>query len=181
VRARAGTPPPGHGRRGDYWHGPDEIDRRSAYAEEFLPRAAELQANGDDTDRRIRALYAEYCADVGADPDGMRYASGWRPGTVNEATKNSATLSPHLTADAGDVECDRNGGFAWWCWKNTSRLEAHGLYMEHPSATVIRARLEKRQPWCHLQRVPPKSHKRVYWPDGRSPEEWAKYGGTEEA
>lgn len=167
--------------RGSYWFGPDAVDRRSAYAEEFLPRAAELQANGDDTDRRIRALYAEYCAETGADPAAMRYSSGWRPTAVNEATRNSAKLSTHGDADAGDVACGQAGGFAWWCWKNTARLEHHGLYMEHPAATVLRARAEKREPWCHLQRVPPKSHKRVYWPDGRSPEEWAKYEGFEEA
>ncbi len=165
--------------RGSYWHGPDAVDRRSAYAEDFRP---EYQVNGEDTDRRIRALYAEFCADGGKHrPEDMRYASGWRPKAVNEATRNSATLSTHLTADAGDVECDADGSFAWWCWKNTSRLEHHGLYMEHPVATVIRARVEKKRPWCHLQRVPPKSQKRVYWPDSRSPQEWAQYKMFEEA
>ncbi len=163
---------------GDYWFGPDAFDRRIVYAAEFN---SEIQENGEDTDRRIRALYAEYCAESGVDPSEMFYASGWRPLAVNEATKNSAIFSTHLRANAGDVECADDGGFAWWCFKNTSRISYHGLYMEHPAATVLRAKAEKRKPWCHLQRVPPKSGLVVYWPDGRSVEEWAKYKGLEEA
>lgn len=167
--------------KGTYWFGPDAVDRRIAYAAEFKARAAELQENGDDTDRRIRAVFAIYSAEIGGDPAQMKYSSGWRPGKVNEATKNSASHSSHLDANGGDVECNIDGDFAWWCYKNTWILERHGLWMEHPVATVVRARKEKRQPWCHLQRIAPKSNARVYWPDGKSPAEWAKYDGYEEA
>lgn len=158
----------------NYWHGPDEEDRRIKYAKAFKP---EYQANGDATQRLIAAIETPFRAETGIElPEG--FASGWRPPAVNEATTNAGKLSAHLTAEAGDRRDLPDGNFAWWCFANPHVLEAHGGYMEHPVATVIRAYntalVQKRAPtpWCHLTSRAPASHLRVYWPDGKAVAEW---------
>ena len=170
--------------RYDYWSGPDEQDRRERYAEEFTP---ELQANGDDVQRRIAAVEVAYLA-AGGTPLPEGYASGWRPRAVNDATANAGRASTHITAQAGDRRDTPDGEFAWWCMRNRWALEQHGLWMEHPAGTTLRAwRTAKVQgrvptPWCHLQSVPPGSHNRVYFPDTRAPTEWGAFlaaGGQE--
>jgi hypothetical protein len=156
-----------------YWHGPDDVDRRQKYAKEFT---AEIQANGDDTQRRIQAVYAHYCSRYYSNmAEAPRYSSGWRPRAVNEATSNAAKLSTHLLAQAGDVICDEDGSFAWWCYANQWVLEQHGLWMEHPVATVVRAWSTGGTPWCHLQTVPPRSGLRAYFPDTASVSQWQEF------
>lgn len=162
-----------NGEKGSYWNGPDIKDRRIEYAAEFKANPA-LQANGDDTDRRIRACYAYYCSRHGGDPAEMIYSSGWRPSTVNKSTPGAAPMSRHMSADAGDVECDKAGHFAWWCYRNQWKLEQLGLWMEHPIATVERAREQGKTPWCHLQRTPSRSGERCFMPDTPAVMEWAK-------
>lgn len=161
----------------DYWNGPDLEDRRVKYVKAFRP---EYQANGDDVQRRLGAVEVAFTADTGIVlPYG--YASGWRPPTVNEATANAGKLSTHLTANAGDKRDNVDGAFAWWCLRNPGVLEIHGLWLEHPVATVVRAwqrALEAGReptPWCHGQSVPPASHNRVYWPDAAAPTEWEAF------
>lgn len=163
--------------RWDFWNGPDELDRRVKYAKAFLP---EYQANGDDTQRRIGAVETAFRAETQIElPPG--YASGWRPAAVNDATANAGKLSNHLVANAGDKRDNVDGAFAWWCMRNTHVLESQGVWLEHPSATVLRAWklaiAERRDPtpWCHLQRTPPSSHARVYFPDARSGAEWEAF------
>ena len=170
----------------DYFNGPDEEDRRVAYAEEFTP---EHQANGDDVQRRIGAVIVAFQAETGVDlPPG--YASGWRSSTVNDATANAGKRSTHLTAQAGDKRDAPNGALNWWCLRNPHVLATHGLWMEHPAGTLLRAwqtaKVQGREPtpWCHLQSVPPASHNRVYFPDARAPTEWQAFlaaGGQEGA
>lgn len=161
----------------DYWNGPDTVDRRTAYAKVFLP---EYQANGDDAQRRINAVATAFYGETSlALPDG--YASGWRPPGVNEATSNAGKASRHLTAQAGDKRDTLDGAFAWWCLRTQWVLEVHGLYQEHPAATVLRswklAAAERRAPtpWAHLQSVPPGSGHRVYWPDANAEPEWEAF------
>lgn len=170
--------------RWDYWNGPDEKDRRVVYAKEFKP---EYQAAGDDLQRRISAAQTAFRAETNIELPGG-YASGWRPGKVNELTSNAAKLSTHLTAHAGDPRDTVDGSFAWWCKRNLHVLEVHALWMEDPVATVVRAWvLAKEQgreptPWSHLQSLPPRSNLRCYWPDEKAPEEWAAFlalGGVE--
>jgi hypothetical protein len=157
--------------KGDYWFGPDSVDRRVRYEKEFN---ATLQSNGEDTDRRIRAVHAYYLSlYCGNEP--LRYSSGWRPRSVNEVTANAGKTSTHLDANAGDVQCDEDGSFAWWCFWNLWILERHGLWMEHPVATVVRAWSTDKTPWCHLQRVPPRSGARVYYPDTASVSQWNEF------
>ena len=160
--------------RWDYWNGPDEADRRVKYARAFKQ---EYQDNGDDVQRRIAAVEVAFRAETGIElPCG--YASGWRPQIVNETTANAGKNSRHLTANAGDKRDSPDGEFAWWCTRNVGVLESHELWMEHPAATVVRAwKVARAQgrvptPWCHLQSVPPASHNRVYFPDGKALGEW---------
>lgn len=167
----------------DYWFGPDEEDRRIEYVDSFKP---EYQENGDDTQRRIEAVVVAFEADTGLKlPHG--YSSGWRPDVVNEATSNAGKQSKHLSANAGDKRDLPNGEYAWWCFRHPEVMEQHGLWMEHPVATVLRAYRTAREqdrtptPWCHQQRVPPGSGLRVYFPDTASVREWEEFtkaGGT---
>ena len=119
----------------DFWNGPDEADRRFKYAKSWRH---EYQQNGDEMQRRIGAVVVAFRAETQVElPSG--YASGWRPAAVNEATANSGKNSAHLTAEAGDKRDTPSGDFAWWCMRNETVLVQHGLYMEHPVATVVRA------------------------------------------
>lgn len=166
----------------DFWNGPDLEDRRIKYADEFKP---EYQENGDLVQRKIAAVVQAFLGETQiALPEG--YASGWRPAGVNEATSNAAQHSSHLIAAAGDKRDTPNGDFAWWCMRNPGVLEQHGLYMEHPVATVLRsyktAKAASRTPtpWCHLSTVAPHSHLRCYFPDLKAGPEWdafTKAGG----
>ncbi len=164
----------------DYWNGPDEEDRREKYAKSFLE---EYQDNGNDLQRRIRAVETAFRSETGVElPEG--YASGWRPAAVNDATANAGKKSTHLTANGGDKRDNADGEFSWWCLRNPHILEIHGLYQEHPIATVVRAwktaHAQGREPtpWCHLQSVPPASHNRVYFPDTASVGEWTAFQDT---
>jgi hypothetical protein len=42
-----------------------------------------------------------------------------------------------------------------WCLEHPEVLQEIGLWQEHPAAT---------KGWCHLQIVPPRSGKRVFFP-----------------
>lgn len=161
----------------DYWFGPDDVDRRVKYQRSFRP---EYQANGDDIDRRISAVVTAFKSETGIElPPG--YSSGWRPGEVNEITSNAAKRSTHLTANAGDKRDTIDGEFCWWCMRNEYRLVQHALWMEHPVATLLRAWARaiagKREPtpWCHLQSLPPSSHRRIYMPDVAAAPEWTAF------
>jgi hypothetical protein len=79
--------------------------------------------------------------------------SGWRPPEVNAAV-GGAKLSNHMTCHAIDLN-DDDGSLDAWCFTNLDKLEACGLYLEHPSKTPR---------WCHLQDVAPKSGRRVFMP-----------------
>lgn len=163
--------------RWDYWNGPDAVDRRVKYAKDFKP---EYQANGDDLQRRSSAVETAFRSETQIElPPG--WASGWRPGSINEATSNAGKLSNHLVANAGDRRDNVDGAYAWWCLRNPHVLEAQGVWMEHVCATVIRAwktaKAAQRTPtpWCHLQRTPPASHARIYFPDASSVKEWNEF------
>ena len=80
--------------------------------------------------------------------------SGWRPPAVNGNTPGAALKSKHMTGQAVDL-ADPDGDLDDWCLEHQDMLELYGLFLEHPSAT---------KGWCHLQSVPPKSQKRVFYP-----------------
>jgi hypothetical protein len=80
--------------------------------------------------------------------------SGWRPPAVNGNTPGAALKSKHMTGQAVDL-ADPDGDLDEWCLEHQDMLELHKLWLEHPSAT---------KGWCHLQSIPPKSGKRVFYP-----------------
>jgi hypothetical protein len=83
-----------------------------------------------------------------------RCTSGWRPAELNAKVPGAAKTSKHITGDAIDLE-DVDGKLKEWCVFNQDKLEALGLYMEHPEATPT---------WVHLQQLPPRSGNRIFRP-----------------
>src|SRR3990167_2219725 len=71
--------------------------------------------------------------------------SGWRPQGVNDATRNSATGSSHLTAEAVDLP-DLDRTLCEWAVDNLDILRDIGLWMEDPRWTPT---------WLHIQTKPP--------------------------
>lgn len=115
---------------------------------------------------------------------GTYVASGWRPPAVNDRTANSAKdASTHLTGRGIDLDDHLDRRLAVWCCKNLDVLKRLGLYMEDPRWTGGRERKPgegERDPWVHLQIVPPKSGRRVYVPSAtqaaNDPDFYRRYG-----
>jgi hypothetical protein len=81
--------------------------------------------------------------------------SGWRPPDVNAGTPGAALRSLHMQCKAIDL-FDPDGDLDDWCLANADTvLKDLGLWLEHPAAT---------KGWCHVQLVPPKSGRRVFYP-----------------
>jgi len=80
--------------------------------------------------------------------------SGWRPASVNGTTAGAAPRSKHMLCQACDLY-DPEGEIDGWLMENFPVLEKIGLWVEHPSAT---------KGWAHVQTVPPKSGRRVFYP-----------------
>ena len=131
----------------DYWMGRD-----SRYRGEL---SLVIQSNAQELVSRVNALTALM---VGVDfelaQNGSLVTSGWRPEAVNAVTPGAAPKSKHMLGQAIDLY-DPDGDIDEWCMANQQMLETFGLWLEHPSAT---------KGWCHLQSVPPKSLKRVFYP-----------------
>jgi hypothetical protein len=83
-----------------------------------------------------------------------RVNSGWRPHSINAAIAHASPRSRHLTCQAIDLG-DADGALDAWCMQHLDRLQALGLWLEHPDATPG---------WCHVQTVPPRSGRRVFMP-----------------
>lgn len=75
---------------------------------------------------------------------------GFRP----QACKIGAALSNHKQGLAVD-RYDPAGEIDGWCMNNLDQLEACGIWIEAPNATIG---------WSHWQCVPPKSGRRVFQP-----------------
>lgn len=123
----------------DYWMGRD-----STYADELTP---EVVANATVTVYRASQLLYAFGEE-------RAVTSGWRPKAVNTSTPGAALFSKHMTGQAVDL-ADPHGDLDEWCMSNPGLLAALELWQEHPSAT---------KGWCHVQIVPPKSGKRVFFP-----------------
>ena len=87
---------------------------------------------------------------------GNLIASGWRPPAYNATVAGAAPNSKHMTGQAIDVY-DPDGDLDDWLMTGEGQmaLTALGLWMEHPAAT---------KGWAHLQTVPPRSGRRVFYP-----------------
>lgn len=107
----------------------------------------ELLENAIDTVEKVNKLLDVFGSQ-------RKVTSGYRPASVNAAIPNAAKKSNHMLCKACDLE-DVDGKLDKWCMDNLHRLDEIGLWLEHPSATKT---------WCHIQTVPPKSGKRVFYP-----------------
>lgn len=140
----------------DYYMGRD-----SAYPADFTP---EIEHNVIALLGPVNLLLAWAYKDgvrPALDPhSGTHIASGWRPRSVNEATRNAAKGSKHITGQAIDLRDTGTRDLARWCLKNIEDVAELGLYMEDPQWTPT---------WVHLQNVPPGSHRRVFVPSSAAP------------
>lgn len=96
-------------------------------------------------------------------------ASGWRPAGVNSKTSNAADHSPHLLAMAVDLQDTwPKRDLARWCVAQSKAgglLERCGLWMEDPRWTCT----ENKDPWVHVQIIPPRSGNRIFIPSSATP------------
>lgn len=136
----------------DYWMGRDKL-----YP---LDLSTEIRKNAELTVDLINKLLAK-AAQAGVKlplhpQNKSHFSSGWRPPKVNGATPKAATRSHHIVARAGDIY-DPNGALDKWLMTEAGQhtLQELGLWMEHPSATPT---------WAHVQTMPPRSGKRVFYP-----------------
>ena len=124
----------------DYWMGRDK-KYPDSWSEVIERQAIDLL-------NRVNVLLTDFGQD-------RTVNSGWRPPEVNSSTPNAALKSKHMTGNAVDL-ADPDGDLDDWCSENDGeRLVTYGLWMESPAAT---------KGWCHLQNLPPKSGKRVFYP-----------------
>lgn len=136
----------------DYWMGRD--------AEHPLAMTPEIEHNAETTVRLVNELLAFAMAhEVKPHTNprtGSLVSSGWRPPAINAATPGAAFRSKHMTGQAVDL-FDPDGDLDEWLMSDAGQkaLVRIGLWMEHPSAT---------KGWCHLQTVPPRSLRRVFYP-----------------
>lgn len=125
----------------DYWMGRDK---------EFpLAMTPQIETNAIRTVSLVNALLARF-------GEGRKVNSGWRPPAVNAKIPNAALNSKHMTGQAIDL-ADPDGDLDEWLLTEAGQaaLTEIGLWMEHPAAT---------KGWCHLQTIPPKSGRRVFYP-----------------
>ena len=123
----------------NYWMG-----RNILYVTDLTP---EIMGNAAELLERVRKL-------LGAFGEVRAITSGWRPPSVNATTVGAATRSRHMSGQAVDL-ADPEGDLDEWCFENQEVLQHYGLWLEHPATT---------KNWTHLQSVPPKSGKRVFYP-----------------
>lgn len=126
----------------DYWMGRNETNK-----DDLTP---EIVANAKDLLQKVNALLA----DIGVTR--AKVNSGWRPPADNQKA-GGAKKSNHMTGNAIDLDDDDKRTLSD---KITDELlERHELWTEHPDATH-----GPKGTWCHLQRTPPGSGKRRFYP-----------------
>ena len=120
------------------------MGRDLTYQADLTP---EIEANALELIDRVNLLLASF-------GETRKVNSGWRPPALNAKTAGAAVKSKHMLGLAVDL-ADPDGDLDEWCLDNANELERLKLWQEHPAAT---------KNWCHLQSVPPKSGKRVFYP-----------------
>jgi len=131
----------------DYWMGRD-----SKYRSECT---GVIRANADDLLRKVNSLLALNGLKPENSPaTGSPITSGWRPPALNATVPGAAPRSKHMTGQAVDLY-DPEGELKDWCENNLSELDRAGLWMEHASAC---------KGWIHLQSIPPRSGRRIFYP-----------------
>ena len=87
----------------------------------------------------------------------VRVSSGFRPSSVNKATKGAAKVSSHLSCEAIDLVDDKNQSLCKLFTKEV--LEKYNLFREDSDATI-----GKVSNWIHLQTRKTASGKRIFKP-----------------
>lgn len=127
--------------------------RDSAYSADLT---AEIKMNAIETLRRANLLLDRFLI---ANPRCTRDRgcnSGWRPAAVNSATKGASKMSKHMLGKAIDIGDDDEALDNWLLTLDGQQaLVECELWMESPTATPR---------WCHVQTVPPKSGRRIFFP-----------------
>lgn len=123
----------------EYYMGRDKL-----YAEELSDAH---KASAQTTVERINKLLEAFGSK-------RRVVSGWRPSSINSATKAAAPNSKHVLCQAIDLE-DNNRELMNWCLNNPDILASCELWCEDPRATTT---------WVHFQIVPPHSGNRFFMP-----------------
>lgn len=129
----------------DYWMG-----RQHTFKADLTE---DIIRNATVTIKRANMLLTKFKSATN-DTEQRKVTSGWRPPKVNAGVPNAAVRSKHMTGQAIDI-ADPEGDLDEWCMTNQAVLEEVQLWLEHPSAT---------KGWCHLQTIPPKSGRRVFYP-----------------
>lgn len=131
------------------------MGRETLYPNELTP---EILKNAEHLVSKVNDLLAVLEAEhVGIDlhPKTQTViSSGWRPPQINGQTKGAAVRSKHMTGQAIDLY-DPDGEIDDYLLEHPQVLTSLGLYLEHPSAT---------KNWAHVQTVPPRSLKRIFFP-----------------
>ena len=123
---------------------PDWTPARQLNAQALLAKACELEAE------MVRAGVSFPDNPItGTGVSGNTFG-GFRPQDCPQGAPNST----HKQGQGVD-RYDPRGEIDAWCMAHQDRLAAHGIYLEHASATPG---------WSHWQSVPPKSGKQVYLP-----------------
>lgn len=136
----------------DYFMG-----RRETHGLALTPEIERNAARTVEITNKLLAQAQTYGVVVPANPaTGSQVSSGWRPPSINAATKGAALNSKHMTALAVDL-FDPQGELDDWLMSGIgmAAMEALGLWLEHPSKT---------EGWAHVQTVPPGSGRRVFMP-----------------
>ena len=130
-----------------YW-----MNRDVAYASELTQ---ELRDNAAETVRRANLLLARYHADTDSTaPDNVN--SGWRPKSVNDATKKASKTSAHLSCQAVDLSDDGEAIDKWIASpQGRQALIDSDLYAEAAHATPR---------WAHVQTRKTNSGNRIFNP-----------------
>ena len=113
----------------------------------------EIRANAQITIDRANLLLTAFRSATN-DTEIRKVNSGWRPAAINAATPNAAPRSKHMNGQAIDIS-DPEGDLDQYCVDHILVLQKIGLWLEDPSST---------KGWTHLQIVPPKSMRRVFYP-----------------
>lgn len=116
----------------------------------------EIKANALDLLTRVNGLLGEVALrrpDLSA-ATAPEVNSGWRPALYNAKIPGAAVNSKHITGQAIDL-ADPDGELDEFLFANPEYLAEAGLYLEHPLAT---------KNWCHLQSVPPRSGRLIFFP-----------------
>lgn len=133
------------------------MGRREQYPQAITP---DIERNAQQTVEAANKLLTQarsYGVSLDLNPKtGSMVASGWRPPELNAKVAGAAPNSKHMTGQAVDIY-DPDGDLDEWLMtgEGQAALIALHLWLEHPSAT---------KSWSHLQTIPPRSGRRVFYP-----------------